>query len=191
MSILTLLNLSATFDTLDHSILLARFDDMFGISDKAFELFSSYSSDIFQSVKKLHWLPVKERILFKIATFAFRFFDCTLPPYLSSCLSVYTPSRTLRSSSDEKNLSCARWRFMGFSHRSFSFRRPLSGTTFLPTSDTAVPSHSSKLRLKPSCSLLPSLSYLDPLEDLFLLVLFSWTAVVRVADLSLKGRVRE
>ena len=46
-------------------------------------------------LKKLHWLPFKERILFRIATFAFRFFDGTLPPYLLSCLSVYTPSRTL------------------------------------------------------------------------------------------------
>ena len=46
-------------------------------------------------LKKLHRLPGKERILFKIATFAFRFFDGTLPPYLLSCLSVYTPSRTL------------------------------------------------------------------------------------------------
>ena len=58
--------------------------------------------------KKLHWLPVKERILFKIATFAFRFFGGTLPPYLSSCLSVYSPSRTLRSSSDEKKLKSFR-----------------------------------------------------------------------------------
>ena len=31
-------------------------------------------------LKKLHWLPVKERKLFKIAAFAFRFFDGTLPP---------------------------------------------------------------------------------------------------------------
>ena len=41
--------------------------------------------------KKLHWLPVKERILFKIVTFAFCFFDGTLPLYLSSSLSVYLP----------------------------------------------------------------------------------------------------
>ena len=47
---------------------------------------------------------------------------------------------------------------------------PLSGTTFLPTSDTAVPSHSSKLHLKPFSPLLPSPSYLNPLKDLFLLV---------------------
>ena len=50
------------------------------------------------------------------------------------------------------------------------FRRPLSGTTFLPTSDTAVPSYSLKLLLKHSSSLLPSLSCLDLLEDSY----FCW-----------------
>ena len=50
--------------------------------------------------KALHRLPVKDRIIFKMATFVFRFFDGTLPPYLPSCLSVYTPSRTPRSSSN-------------------------------------------------------------------------------------------
>ncbi|WP_419585632.1 hypothetical protein, partial [Thiolapillus sp.] len=83
-------------------------------------------------LKKLHWLPVKERILFKIATFAFRFFDGTLPPYLSSCLSVYTPSRTLRSSSDEKTLSCAKWKLKGFGHRSFSVQAPLVWNSLPP-----------------------------------------------------------
>ena len=75
-------------------------------------------------LKKYHWLPVKEIILFKIATFAFRFFDGTLPPYLSSCLSAYTPFGTLRSSCDEKNLSSARWKLKGFGHRSFSDQAP-------------------------------------------------------------------
>ena len=53
----------------------------------------------------LNWLPIEEMVIFKIPSFVFRFFDGTLPPHLSSCLSVYTPSRTGRSSSDErKNL---------------------------------------------------------------------------------------
>ena len=77
----------------------------------------------------------------------------------------------------------------GFGHRRSLFRRTLFGTTFLRSSDTAVPSHSSKLLLKPS-SFLPSLSYLDPLEE-FWFVLFPLTAVVCVADLSVKGRGRE
>ena len=64
VSILTLLELSAAFDTSDHSIFLIRLHDMFGISGKAFEWFSSYLSDRFQSVsvnrrvssqKKLHY----------------------------------------------------------------------------------------------------------------------------------------
>ena len=63
---------------------------------------------------------------------------------------------------------------------------PCLEQTFLPTSDTAVPSHSSKILLKPSCSLLPILSYLDPLE-----CFFSWTAVVCSAKLLVIGVVRE
>ena len=74
---------------------------------------------------KLHWLPATERILFKIATISFHFFDSTLPPYLSSCLSVYTLSRTLRSSSNEKTLSSAKWTLKAFGHRSFSVQAPL------------------------------------------------------------------
>ena len=64
VSILTLLNLSATFNTLDNSILLARLHDVLGISGRACEWFPLYLSDRFQSVsvndrvswqKKLHY----------------------------------------------------------------------------------------------------------------------------------------
>ena len=81
---------------------------------------------------KLHWLPVNKRILFKIATFAFCFFDGTLPPYLSTCLSVYTLSRTLRSSSNEKTLSSAKWTLKAFGHRSFSVQAPLVWNSLPP-----------------------------------------------------------
>ena len=50
VSALVLLDLSAAFDTLDHSILLNRLNMDFGISDSAFTLLSSYLSNRSQSV---------------------------------------------------------------------------------------------------------------------------------------------
>ena len=50
VSVLTLVDLSAAFDTLDQNILLARLHDMFGISGKALEWFSSYLSDRVRAV---------------------------------------------------------------------------------------------------------------------------------------------
>ena len=48
-------------------------------------------------LKKLHWLPVSERIVFKLATLSFSYFDGTLPPYLCCCLSSFSSSRSLCS----------------------------------------------------------------------------------------------
>ena len=72
---------------------------------------------------KLHWLPVKFRILFKIAVLAFRFFDGTLPSYLSSVLSAYKPSRSLRSS-NEKLLRIPKVNLKTVGERSFRFSAP-------------------------------------------------------------------
>ena len=46
-------------------------------------------------LKKLHWLPVKFRCHYKIATLAYCHFEGSLPPYLSSFLCTYEPSRSL------------------------------------------------------------------------------------------------
>ena len=64
VSVLTSLDLSAAFDTLHHTILLAQLHDMFGISGKALQWFTSYLFDRVQaasisgrvsSQKKLHY----------------------------------------------------------------------------------------------------------------------------------------
>ena len=48
--VLMLLDLSAAFDTVDHSVLLYRLENRFNIRDKAFSCFKSYLSNRSQSV---------------------------------------------------------------------------------------------------------------------------------------------
>ena len=47
----------------------------------------------------LHWLPVRHRISFKIATVTFRVLQFQQPSYLASLTPKYVPVRALRSSS--------------------------------------------------------------------------------------------
>ena len=48
---LTLFDLSAAFDTIDHTILLSRLDDWFGVTGKALDWFKSYFTDRCQRLK--------------------------------------------------------------------------------------------------------------------------------------------
>ena len=75
-------------------------------------------------LRELHWLPVKFRIDFKIACFAYHYFDGTLPQYLSSLLDVYKPNRMLRSSIDERVLSCPKVSLKKYGERSFAYQAP-------------------------------------------------------------------
>ena len=47
----------------------------------------------------LHWLPVRHRINYKIATIAFRVLHFQQPSYLAAIVPRYVPTRSLRSSS--------------------------------------------------------------------------------------------
>ena len=57
-------------------------------------------------LRELHWLPVRERITFKIMMYVFKCLAGTAPDYLTSCISLYRPTRTgLRSASDVTRLT--------------------------------------------------------------------------------------
>ena len=61
-------------------------------------------------LKKLHWLPISERIIYKVACMCFHAINGSGPTYLSELLHIYTPSCTLRSSSDSRMLKIQQYK---------------------------------------------------------------------------------
>ena len=78
-------------------------------------------------LKGLHWLPVQERIMFKILLLTYKTIHGSAPSYLSELVSSYTPSRSLHSSS--KNLLCRRkTKLLQYGGRSFLVQHQSCGT---------------------------------------------------------------
>ena len=76
------------------------------------------------TLRKLHWLPVHERIIFKILLLTFKCLNGMGPSYLSDMLKPYTPARTLRSSSNNL-LQIPNTHYRDTERRSFSVRAPI------------------------------------------------------------------
>ena len=69
---------------------------------------------------KVHWLPITERIKYKVAFMCFSAVNGSGPAYLSELLHVYTPSRTLRPSSDTRMLEIQQYKLKTRGFRTFS-----------------------------------------------------------------------
>ena len=63
-------------------------------------------------LKSLHWLPVQQRIVFKLALYVYKCLNSQAPTYLSNCLTVYVPRRNLRSCNDYLRLYYPRTRIL-------------------------------------------------------------------------------
>ena len=99
-------------------------------------------------LNELHWLPVKFRCEYKIATLAYRHFDGTLPSYLLASLCTYQTSCTLRSS-NQKFLKIPKRNLKSDGDRSLL---QLFGIRCLPVCGICPPSLTSKLSSKLSLS---------------------------------------
>jgi len=64
----------------------------------------SRSDHITPALMELHWLPVKYRVTFKLATLTFKTLQSGQPTYLRDLVQIYEPVRSLRSSN--KRLLC-------------------------------------------------------------------------------------
>ena len=73
-------------------------------------------------LKKMHWLPVHKRNIFKLLVLTYRSIRSTAPQYLSSLLRSHQPSRTLRFASQA--LTVDRTRLDTYGSRAFSMAGP-------------------------------------------------------------------
>ena len=78
---------------------------------------------ITQDLIKLHWLPVKQRIVYKIIVVVYKALHGMAPAYISEMLVAYTPKRLLRSSS-KSHLRELRPKCITFGGRSFACCAP-------------------------------------------------------------------
>ena len=81
------------------------------------------------SLAELHWLPIRQRTTFKIATLTYKLLHSSQSHYLSDSLQLYQPERNLRSS-NQNLLTVTRSQtvtaFHSFKHSSVSVWHSLS-----------------------------------------------------------------
>jgi hypothetical protein len=84
--------------------------------------FSKKSCHITPILKELHWLPVTQRIIFKLLLIVYKCTNNIAPSYLSELISNYVPARTLRSGNMQLLLETKSNRTWG--DRSFAIAAP-------------------------------------------------------------------
>ena len=106
----------AATENLVHALIMSRIDFcnslLYGLSDMQISKLRRIQNSAARLVKRtsvrqpispilqqLHWLPVKQRIKYKILLLTFQCLSGTAPSYLQELIQVYTPTRNLRSSS--------------------------------------------------------------------------------------------
>ena len=90
----------------------------------------------------LHWLSVQYRIKHKICSLCYISMTDSSPTYLSSLTHVYTPARSLRSSSDNRILIVSKVKTKSYGQRSFAHQGPATWNELpieIRHKDTVVP----------------------------------------------------
>ena len=85
--------------------------------------FSSKFNHITPILKDLHWLPINERIKFKILILTFKALHDLSPSYIQELINLYRPSRTLRSSTSLR-LNPTSYNLKSYGSRAFAVASP-------------------------------------------------------------------
>jgi len=126
-------------------------------------------------LKKLHWLPIQQRIKFNIGVITFKILNTLQSSYLVELLTLRKPRRSLRSSSDEHLLETPLVKFK-LGSPSFSFAAQKFGILHLElfhnTYVKPTTCLTSKSTWKPLCLMMPSIHSLSFYFLSFLLLSF-------------------
>jgi hypothetical protein len=74
-------------------------------------------------MKQLHWLPISQRIIYKIVLITYKSLNSSAPHYINNMLKPYTPSANLRSLS-KGLLIIPSVKLVNYGERSFSYAAP-------------------------------------------------------------------
>ena len=97
-------------------------------------------------LQQLHWLPVQERIYFRILTYVFKCLNSQAPKYLSELLQIHQSSRDTRSSKEYRlNQLVIPNRF---SEKAFSYMGPVLWNNLYNSIRTATSVEKFKMQLK-------------------------------------------
>ena len=78
---------------------------------------------ITEILKRLHWLPVKYRIIYKILLLAFQAYHKIAPQYICDLITIKTSNRTLRSS-NQMLLVVPSVKLKSYGSRTFKYAAP-------------------------------------------------------------------
>ena len=125
--------------TIVHSLVISRMDfgnaTLYGISEALLhrpQVLQNSAARLIAGTRRrehispvlfaLHWLPIRQRIKFKLLVLVYRCVHQLAPAYLSDLITPYTPARSLRSA-DSNLIATNRYRLEGCGRRRFSVAR--------------------------------------------------------------------
>ena len=76
-------------------------------------------------LKDLHWLPIQQRISFKVLLLVYKALNDSAPSYLTQTLNLYQPRANLRSAKDSLSLVIPATKLKTYGDRAFSVGGPL------------------------------------------------------------------
>ena len=116
---------SATCNSLLHGLLTSLIDCLQNVQNAAARIITRTKKydHIKPVLKQLLWLPVNQRINYKILLLTYKVLNGQAPSYITELLEPYTPARNLRSSS-KTLLKLPLVKLVNYGHRCFSFAAP-------------------------------------------------------------------